>query len=251
MALTNGQQQRYKRHVLMKDIGAAGQEKICSARVLVVGLGGIGSPAALYLAAAGVGTIGLADADTVDISNLQRQIIHATADIGRRKTASASERVAAINPDVKIVVHEEWLEESNISSIIRDYDFVIDGTDNFTAKFLINDACVRQNKPFSHGGVMSFEGQTLTFVPGSACYRCVFGAPPPIGVSPTCAEAGVLGSVVGILGTIQATEALKYISGAGELLVNRLLVFDAAQMRFRSVSCRRNPDCAVCCGQPV
>lgn len=246
MGLSVSQRQRYKRHILMKEIGPEGQEKICAARVLVIGLGGIGSPAAMYLAAAGVGTIGLADGDSVDLSNLQRQIIHATADIGRMKTASAAERITAINPEVKVIVHEQWVDEANIAAIIRDYDFIIDGTDNFPAKFLINDACVREGKPFSHGGVMSFEGQTLTYVPGAACYRCIFSAPPPIGVTPNCAQTGVLGSVVGILGTIQATEALKYFVATGDLLVNRLLVFDARQMKFRTVECRRDPCCSGC-----
>ena len=250
MGLSEDQRQRYKRHIIMKDVGIQGQEKICSSRVLIIGLGGIGSPAALYLAAAGVGTLGLADGDKVDASNLQRQIIHSTADIGRLKTVSAKDRIAAINPEVKVVVHDTWVEGANIADIIKNYDFIIDGTDNFVAKFLINDACVLGKKPFSHGGVMAFEAQTLTYVPGSTCYRCVFSGPPPVGAMPTCAEMGVFGAVVGILGAIQATEALKYIVGTGDLLVDRLLRFDAQGMTFRTVNFKRNPDCPVCGERP-
>jgi molybdopterin/thiamine biosynthesis adenylyltransferase len=230
----------------MKEIGIQGQEKICDSKVLIIGVGGIGSPAALYLAAAGVGTIGLADGDKVDHSNLQRQVIHSASDIDRFKTISARERIAAINPDVNVVTYEIWVDELNVADIIKDYDFIIDGTDNFLAKFLINDACVLGKKPFSHGGVMAFVGQTMTYVPGSTCYRCIFKEPPPIGELPTCAEMGVFGAVVGILGTIQATEALRYIVGTGELLVNRLLTFDALNMNFRTVKFQRNPECKVC-----
>lgn len=250
MGLSEEQRQRYKRHTVMKDVGIHGQEKICASKVLIIGIGGIGSPAALYLAAAGVGTIGLADGDKVDVSNLQRQVIHSTADIDRLKTASARDRIAAINPEVKVVTHDTWVEGANIADIIRDYDFVIDGTDNFVAKFLINDACVLGKKPFSHGGVMAFEGQTLTYVPGSTCFRCIFDTPPPVGAMPTCAEMGVFGAVVGILGAIQSTEALRYIVGTGDLLVNRLLRFDAKGMTFRTVNFKRNPNCPVCGDTP-
>ena len=246
MRLNEEQLRRYKRHTVMKEIGIQGQEKICDSKVLIIGVGGIGSPAALYLAAAGVGTIGLADGDKVDHSNLQRQIIHSASDIDRFKTISARERIAAINPDVNVVTYEIWVDELNVADIIKDYDFIIDGTDNFLAKFLINDACVLGKKPFSHGGVMAFVGQTMTYVPGSTCYRCIFKEPPPIGELPTCAEMGVFGAVVGILGTIQATEALRYIVGTGELLVNRLLTFDALNMNFRTVKFQRNPECKVC-----
>ena len=245
MRLNEEQLRRYKRHTVMKEIGIQGQEKICDSKVLIIGVGGIGSPAALYLAAAGVGTIGLADGDKVDHSNLQRQVIHSASDIDRFKTISARERIAAINPDVNVVTYEIWVDELNVADIIKDYDFIIDGTDNFLAKFLINDACVLGKKPFSHGGVMAFVGQTMTYVPGSTCYRCIFKEPPPIGELPTCAEMGVFGAVVGILGTIQATEALRYIVGTGELLVNRLLTFDALNMNFRTVKFQRNPEC-VC-----
>ena len=251
MGLSEAQRQRYKRHIVMKDVGVQGQEKICASKVLIIGLGGIGSPAALYLAAAGVGTLGLADGDKVDASNLQRHIIHSTADIDRLKTVSARDRVAAINPDVKVVTHDTWVEGPNIADIIKGYDFVIDGTDNFVAKFLINDACVLGKKPFSHGGVMAFEAQTLTYVPGSTCYRCIFSGPPPVGAMPTCAEMGVFGAVVGILGAIQATETLRYIVGTGDLLVNRLLRFDAQGMTFRTVNFQRNRDCPVCGDNPL
>jgi len=250
MGLSEEQRQRYQRHIVMKDVGLQGQEKICASKVLIIGLGGIGSPAALYLAAAGVGTLGLADGDKVDVSNLQRQIIHSTVDIGRLKTVSAGDRIAAIDPEVKVVTHDAWVDGANIANIIKDYDFIIDGTDNFIAKFLINDACVLGKKPFSHGGVMAFEGQALTYVPGSTCYRCIFTAPPPIGALPTCAEVGVFGAVVGILGAIQATEALKYIVGTGDLLVNRLLRFDAQGMTFRTVNFQRNLECPVCGTNP-
>jgi len=230
----------------MKEIGIQGQEKICASKVLIIGVGGIGSPAALYLAAAGVGTIGLVDGDKVDHSNLQRQVIHSASDIDRFKTISAKERIATINTDVNVVTYETWVDESNAADIIKEYDFIIDGTDNFIAKFLINDVCVREKKPFSHGGVMAFVGQTMTYVPGSTCYRCIFKEPPPIGELPTCAEMGVFGAVVGILGTIQATEALRYIVGTGELLVNRLLTFDALNMSFRTVKFQRSSECKVC-----
>lgn len=246
MSLSQEQLGRYKRHIVMKEIGVEGQEKICAARVLIIGIGGIGSPAALYLAAAGVGTLGLADGDVVDVSNLQRQIIHSSCDINSLKTASAKERITAINPDVHVVTHETWVDDSNVAGIIKDYDFIIDGTDNFVAKFLVNDACVRGKKPFSHGGVMAFDAQTMTYVPGSTCYRCIFTAPPPIGELPTCAQSGVLGSVVGMLGAIQATEALRYIVGIGDLLINRLLIFNALNMNFRTVTFQKNPECKVC-----
>jgi adenylyltransferase/sulfurtransferase len=250
MGLNEKQLQRYRRHIVMQEIGVDGQEKICAAKVLIIGLGGIGSPAALYLAAAGVGTLGLADGDVVDASNLQRQIIHSACDINCLKTISAKERISAINPDVHVVTHEAWVDDSNVAGIIKDYDFIIDGTDNFVAKFLINDACVMAKKPFSHGGVMAFDAQTMTYVPGSTCYRCIFTEPPPIGEMPTCAQMGVLGSVVGILGAIQATEALKYLLGTGELLTNRLLIFNALNMNFRTVNFQKNPNCFVCTKHP-
>lgn len=251
MAWSEAQMQRYSRHIILKDVGGVGQKKILEAKVLIIGTGGLGAPAALYLAAAGVGTIGLVDGDVVDLSNLQRQVIHFTADVNRPKVESAREKMTALNPDVKVVTYPERVFADNIGAIIADYDFVIDGTDNFPAKFLINDACVLAGKPFSHGGILRFEGQTMTYVPGSACYRCVFPAPPPKGAVPTCSEAGILGAVAGMLGTIQAAEALRYIIGKGKLLTNRLLIFNALDMEYRTVSFAPNPACPVCGTHPT
>lgn len=243
---------RYSRNVLLDAVGGVGQKKLWNARVLVVGAGGLGSPAALYLAAAGIGTLGIADADVVDLSNLQRQVLHFTPDVGRPKVDSAREKITALNPDVKVQPHREFVNAENARSIIADYDFVIDGTDSFAAKFLINDACVLAGKPFSHGGVTGFRGQTMTVNPGrSACYRCVFGAPPPPAAVPTCREAGVLGAVAGLLGTIQATEALKWVLGAGTPLTDAVLTLDALEMAFRRVVVRRNPHCPVCGRHPT
>jgi len=251
MNLTEEQIERYSRHIILKDVGGAGQEKILQAKVLIIGTGGLGAPAALYLAAAGVGTIGLVDGDNVDLSNLQRQVIHFTADVNRLKVDSAREKIEALNPDVKVVTYPERVHAENIAAIIRDYDFIIDGTDNFPAKFLINDACVFHGKPFSHGGILRFDGQTMTYLPGSACYRCVFNSPPPKGAVPTCSEAGILGAVAGMLGTIQAAEALRYILGKGKLLTNRLLIFNALDMEYRQVNIRRNPECPICGERPT
>lgn len=250
MNFTDEQIERYSRHIILKDVGGKGQQKILNSKILIIGTGGLGAPAALYLAAAGVGTLGLVDGDVVDITNLQRQVIHFTPDINKLKVISAKEKINLINPDVNVVTYNMRVFADNISEIIKDYDFVIDGTDNFPAKFLINDACVIQCKPFSHGGILRFDGQTMTYIPGSACYRCVFDQPPPKGAVPTCSEAGILGSVAGILGTIQATEALKYILGLGELLNNRLLIFNALNMNFRTVKFKRNPNCKICSDKP-
>ena len=218
LEFTEERLERYSRHILLKDVGVEGQIKIFDAKVLIIGAGGLGSPAALYLAAAGVGTIGIADADNVDLSNLQRQVIHHTSDVGKPKVESAAEKMRAINPDVEVRTYHEWVRAANIRQMIRDYDFVIDGTDNFVAKFLINDACVLERKPFSHGGILRFNGQTMTVRPGeSACYRCAFRAIPPRGVVPSCSEAGILGAVAGMLGTIQAAEALKFITRRGRV----------------------------------
>lgn len=239
--------ERYSRHIILEDVGIEGQEKILNAKVLVIGAGGLGSPIAFYLAAAGVGEIGIADGDVVDLSNLQRQIIHFTKDIGISKAKSAKEKMLAINPNIKVNVHHTMISAENILDIIKPYDFVIDGTDNFAAKFLINDACVLANKPFSHGGILRFAGQTMTIKPNeSACYACVFNAPPPAGIVPTCSSAGILGAVAGMLGTIQAAEALKFITGSGELLYNSLLSFDAKNMNFKKTKFSKNPKCRVC-----
>lgn len=251
MQLNEEQIVRYSRHIILKELGGVGQEKLLQGKVLVIGAGGLGAPAALYLAAAGVGTIGVVDADRVDLSNLQRQIIHFTADVNRPKVDSAKEKLEAINPDVRVITYPTRVTSENIAEIIRDYDFIIDGTDNFPTKFLINDACVFQDKPFSHGGILRFDGQTMTYLPGNACYRCVFNNPPPKGAIPTCSEAGILGAVAGMLGTIQAAEALRYLLGKGKLLANRLLIFNALNMEFRTVNFKTNPDCPICGKNPT
>ncbi|MEA4856585.1 HesA/MoeB/ThiF family protein [Solidesulfovibrio sp.] len=238
--------ERYSRHILLPEVGLEGQLRIRRAGVLVVGAGGLGSPAALYLAAAGVGRLGIADADTVDLSNLQRQILHATPDIGAPKVASAARRIAALNPDVDVVLHGERLTAANVAEVVAAYDFVVEGVDNFPSKYLINDACVLAGVPVSMGGILQFVGQTMTVVPGrTACYRCVMGAP-PTGKVPTCASAGVFGAVAGMLGSIQAAEALKWITGVGTPLADTLLCFDAAPMDFFKSPVRRDPACRVC-----
>ncbi|MBP5502068.1 MAG: HesA/MoeB/ThiF family protein [Bacteroidales bacterium] len=242
---------RYSRHILLKDVGVEGQEKIKNAKVLVVGAGGLGSPVILYLAAAGIGTIGIIDGDVVDISNLQRQVIHTTADINRYKAESAKEKAERINPHVKVVIYKDFLRAENALDIIKDYDFVVDGTDNFPVKFLINDACVMAGKPFSHGGILRFDGQTFTHKPGCACYRCIFNAPPPKDLVPTCSQAGVLGAIAGMLGTIQAAEVLKYFTGAGELLTDKLLTFNAKTMDFRKINVHRRDTCPICGKNPT
>lgn len=242
---------RYSRHILLQDVGVEGQEKIRQGKVLIVGAGGLGAPVALYLAAAGVGTIGIVDGDTVDLSNLQRQVIHFTPDVGRPKVDSVKEKIAQINPHVKVRTYPVFLTSENALDIIRDYDFVVDGTDNFPVKFLINDACVMAGKPFSHGGILRFEGQTFTHLPGTACYRCLFNAPPPPGAVPTCSQAGVLGAIAGMLGTIQAAETLKFLTGVGELLTDRLLSFNAKTMDFRKIKTRRQDRCPICGSHPT
>lgn len=253
MDLTEEQLERYSRHIILKDVGVEGQQKIMEGKILIIGAGGLGAPAALYLAAAGVGTIGLADGDAVDLSNLQRQVIHFTPDVDKPKVLSAREKIAQVNPGVNVVTYQERVFAGNITNIIKDqdYDFIIDGTDNFPAKFLINDACVFAKKPFSHGGILRFDGQTMTYVPGNACYRCIFGYAPPLDAVPSCSQAGVLGAVAGMLGTIQAAEVLKYLVGKGDLLTNRLLIFNALNMQFRNVAVKKNPRCPVCGDHPT
>ncbi|MDR1747173.1 MAG: HesA/MoeB/ThiF family protein [Tannerella sp.] len=248
---TEEQIERYSRHILLQDVGVEGQEKINNGRVLVVGAGGLGAPVLLYLAAAGVGTLGIIDGDVVDLSNLQRQVIHFTPDVGKSKVQSAKEKIHLINPDVKVITHYDLFGADNAFDLIKDYDFVVDGTDNFPVKFLINDACVLAGKPFSHGGILRFEGQTFTYLPGNACYRCIFHSPPPPNAVPTCSQAGVLGAIAGMLGTIQAAEALKYLVGVGELLTNKLLIFNAKSMQFRTVNLNHNPACPVCGENPT
>lgn len=249
---SESQMNRYMRHLILTQVGFKGQQKISAAKILCIGAGGLGSPALLYLAAAGVGTLGIVDGDVVDESNLQRQIVHFTADVGRPKVVSAKEKINQINPDVTVVEHPEFLDASNALSIINQYDFIIDGCDNFNTKFLINDACVMLGKPFSHAGILRFEGQAMTVVPKlSRCYRCLFREPPPAGSVPSCADAGVLGVVAGTLGTIQATEALKFVLGKGDLLTDRLLIYDAWTMRFREIKGKRDPSCAICGDHPT
>jgi molybdopterin-synthase adenylyltransferase len=250
--LNDEQVERYSRHIMLKEIGGEGQELLLRSKVLIIGAGGLGSPAALYLAAAGIGTIGIADGDAVELSNLQRQIIHNSGDIRKAKVLSAKEKMSAMNPDVKVNEFPCWVTEKNISSIICDYDFVIDATDNFVSKFLINDACVFAKKPFSHAGVLQFAGQTITVITGkSACYRCIFNEPPPEDVVPSCSRAGILGVLPGVIGTIQATEAVKFLLKKGSLLTDRLLTYDALRMRFREVRVRKNPLCPVCGENPT
>lgn len=249
MAFTDAQLERYSRHIILKEVGVKGQKKLMEGRVLIIGAGGLGAPAAMYLAAAGVGTIGIADADVVDLSNLQRQIIHSTGDIGKPKVQSAKETMQGMNSDVEVVSYHEWINSTNITDIINDknYDFIIDGTDNFPIKFLINDACVIQGKPFVHGGIIRFRGQLLTYIPGKGpCYRCVFQNPPPPDKVPTCRQAGVLGVMGGVIGTLQATEALKYLLGLEGLLNGFILTYDALTMEFRKVQLAVNPHCPVC-----
>jgi adenylyltransferase/sulfurtransferase len=249
---TENQLERYSRHILLDDVGVDGQEKLLKAKVLIVGAGGLGSPAALYLAAAGVGTIGIVDNDCVEVSNLQRQVVHFTKDLNIPKVESAAEKMLAINPDITINTYQDFLCADNIYSIIDGYDFILDGTDNFPTKFLVNDACVFQEIPFSHGGILRFNGQTMTVIPGkTACYRCSFRKPPPPDAVPSCAQAGVLGAIAGILGTIQATEALKYIIGTGELLTDSLLTFDAKTMLFRKIKLKKQESCPVCGIEPT
>ncbi len=252
MNLTESQIERYSRHIILPEVGGKGQGKLLAGKVLLVGAGGLGSPAGLYLAAAGVGTIGLMDGDVVDLSNLQRQIAHATADLGTAKVDSAAAKLRAINPDVTVRTYLERLTAANALDVLRDYDFVIDGTDNFASKFLVADACHFAGKPYSHAGILRFDGQLITVHPGvSACYRCIFNAPPPPGAVPSCSQAGVLGVVAGVIGTLQATEAIKFLLDQGELLTDKILVYDALRAAFRQVPLKRNPKCPLCGESPT
>lgn len=245
------QSRRYSRHLLLDGFGLEGQLRLLDARVLIVGMGGLGSPIALYLAAAGVGTLGLVDGDTVSLTNLQRQIIHGTPDVGRSKVDSAAESIIRVNPDVKVEKHELFLNEDNALDIIRDYDFVVEGSDNFSAKYLVNDACVMLGKPFCIGGINRYAGQVMTHRPGTACYRCLFPEPPAREDVETCAMVGVLGTIAGMLGTIQATEVVKCIVGVGEPLYNQLLTFDALSMQWNKLSFQHNEDCPLCGSHPT
>ncbi|MGA2507511.1 MAG: HesA/MoeB/ThiF family protein [Chitinispirillaceae bacterium] len=251
LILTDSQIERYSRHIVLKQIGLRGQSRLLKGKVLIVGLGALGSPAALYLAAAGVGCLGLADFDVVEHSNLQRQILYSTDDVGRSKVEIAGKRIRDLNSDVKVTMHEKRLCAANISEIVNDYNFVIDGTDSFPSKLLINDACVKYSIPFSHAGAVQFIGQTMTILPGvSACLRCIVSTTPQAGQTQTCSESGILGPVAGILGTIQAVEAIKYIAGAGTLLQDRVIFIDALSMDFRSIVVHRSLNCPVCSSDP-
>jgi len=246
------QVERYSRQIILSEVGGVGQRKLLDARVIIIGCGGLGSPCAYYLAGAGIGKIALVDSDKVELNNLQRQIVHFMKDIGKQKTASAKEKLESINPDVEIITYPLRLTSGNIMEIIKDYDIVVDGSDNFPTRYLVNDACVMSNKPFSHAGILRFDGQATTIIPHEGpCYRCIFPEPPPPGMVPSCQEAGILGAVAGILGVVQATEVLKYILGKGKLLVGKLLVFDALEMSFRKLNIQRNNDCEVCGDKPT
>ena len=250
LTLTPDQVKRYSRHIIMPQVGSKGQRKFLQSKVLIVGAGGLGSPAALYLALAGIGTIGIVDFDVVDISNLQRQILHRYNDVGRPKVVSAMETIIEYNPDVNVVLHEAWLTSENAMEIIPQYDVVVNGADNFPSRYLVNDACYLAGKPLVDGSILIFDGQATVFVPGQGCYRCLFPSPPPPGMVPNCAEAGVLGALTGLVGSIQAVETLKLILGIGESLASRLLLIDALSMDFRQVKIRRNPSCPLCGDDP-
>jgi len=250
--LSNEEIQRYSRHLILPEVGLDGQRKLKAGRVLCVGAGGLGSPAALYLAAAGIGTLGVIDFDAVDSSNLQRQIIHSTKDVGRSKLASARDRVTALNPNVKVESYETALTSKNALEIFKDYDVILDGTDNFSTRYLVNDACVLLGIPNAYGSIFRFEGQASVFATkGGPCYRCLYPEPPPPGLVPSCAEGGVLGVLPGVIGTIQATETIKLILGGGSTLIGRLLLYDAWNMRFRELKLRRDVDCPVCGDHPT
>lgn len=250
--LTRSEQTRYSRHLLLPEVGVPGQLRLKNARVLLVGAGGLGSPAALYLAAAGVGQIGIVDFDRVDLTNLQRQLLHGTKDVGRLKTESARDRLGDINPEIEVLAHEERLTRTNALEIFATYDVVLDGTDNFATRYLVNDACVMLKKPNVHGSIFRFEGQVSVFWPPQGpCYRCLFPEPPPPGSVPSCAEGGVLGILPGTIGVLQATEAVKILLGIGRPLVGRLLLYDALNASFREVKLRRDPECPMCGESPT
>jgi sulfur-carrier protein adenylyltransferase/sulfurtransferase len=250
--LTTDELSRYSRHLILPEVGLEGQRRLKAAKVLCVGTGGLGSPLAFYLAAAGIGTLGLVDFDVVDASNLQRQIIHSTKDIGRKKLDSAEEKLIALNPALNVVKHETMLTSANALDILKDYDVVADGTDNFPTRYLVNDACVLLGKPNAYGSIFRFEGQCSVFATKDGpCYRCLYPEPPPPGLVPSCAEGGVLGILPGLVGVMQATEVIKLILGKGEPLIGRLLLIDALAMRFRELKLRKNPDCPVCGTHPT
>lgn len=246
VALTPEQVNRYSRHIIMPQVGPVGQRKLMETKVLIVGAGGLGGPAALYLALAGVGTIGIVDFDIVDLSNLQRQVLHQNDDVGKKKTESAKETLLSYNPDVNVVIHDTPITSDNAMEIIPQYDIVVNGADNFTTRYLVNDACYFADKTLVDGSILLFDGQATVFKPGHGCYRCLFPAPPPPGLVPNCAEAGVLGALTGVMGSIQAIEVIKQVLEIGDSLVSRLLLFDALSMDFRVVKLRRDPKCPLC-----
>ena len=250
-ALTPYQVSRYSRHIIMPQVGSVGQRKLLDAKVLMVGAGGLGSPITIYLTLAGVGTVGLVDFDDVDVTNLQRQILHYNADIGRPKVESAVDTVKAYNPDTTVNVHEEPISSINAMEIMKDYDVIVNGADNFPTRYLVNDAAYLSGKTLVDGSILLFDGQATTYIPGQGCYRCLFPTPPPPGEVPSCAEAGVLGMLPGMVGTIQATEVVKQVLGVGDSLSGRLLLIDALSMEFRTVKIRRNPQCPLCGDEPT
>lgn len=249
--LTPYQVSRYSRHIIMPQVGSVGQRKLLESKVLIVGAGGLGSPISIYLTLAGVGTLGIVDFDTVDVTNLQRQILHHNDDIGRPKVESARDTLLAYNPDVNVIAHEEPITSENAMRIMADYDVIVNGADNFPARYLVNDAAYMSGKPLVDGSILMFDGMATVFLPGEGCYRCLFPTPPPPGEVPSCSEAGVLGMLPGMVGTIQATETVKLIMGVGKSLSGRLLIIDALDMEFRTVKIRRNPDCPVCGDDPT
>ena len=249
---TDEQIERYSRHIILPEVGGSGQQKMLEARVLLLGAGGLGSPAAYYLAAAGIGNLGIVDFDRVDLSNLQRQIIHSTERIGMLKTESAKKTIQALNPDVNVTLYNEKMDSSNIMSLIKDYDYVVDGSDNFPTRYLVNDACVMKNKTLIHDSIYRFEGQVTIFKPGDGpCYRCLYPEPPPPGMVPNCQEGGVLGVLAGVIGNLQVVEVLKLILGIGKPLVGKLLIYDALNTEFRSLRLRRDANCPICGEKPT
>ena len=249
---SNEQIERYSRHIILKEVGGLGQTKLLESKVLMIGAGGLGSPVALYLAAAGIGKLGIMDDDTVDVSNLQRQVLHSTKDVGQPKVLSAKSTLNEINPDVEVVTYQERLSSSNVLPIFEQYDLIIDGCDNFSTRYLINDSCVMLNKPNVHGSIFQFEGQVTVFSPKEGpCYRCLYPSPPPPGMAPSCQEAGVFGVLPGIIGCIQAVESIKILLKIGEPLIGQLLLFDALGMNFRRLKLRRDAECPICGDNPT
>jgi len=252
MEFTDDQIYRYARHIILPEVGGEGQKKLLGAKVLLLGAGGLGSPVALYLAAAGIGKIGIVDFDVVDRSNLQRQILHTTADIGKAKTESAREKLQNMNPDVEVVIHNTRLSSKNAIEILSGYDIIVDGCDNFPTRYLVNDACVLLGKTNVHGSIFRFEGQVTVFkTPDGPCYRCLYPEPPPPGMVPSCQEAGVLGVLPGVVGTLQSVEAIKIILGKGDALIGKLLLYDALKTEFRKLNLRRDPSCPICGENPT